>query len=568
MPSPPDSKIVLFSRAYQPNFDSTTTLFEMKTILTFIMVCILSDQTTSIPARTSDYVPVTSLPGTDAQADYDRALLLLHNFEYPDARDLFREAQKKKPSFALAYWGEAMTFNHPVWQNQDPAGGREVIDRYKRTVTGKSQLPALDRDLLESIEILYGEGSKSERDKSYSDFMGRLYRNYEGNHDVAAFYALSLLGRTLGWNTELCNRAAEICKAILKENPKHPGALHYFIHAEDHPEYAKLAWEEANDYAKVASYSGHALHMPSHIYLALGLWDDVVKSNEISWQAGVDRKKDKALNNDALNYHGYWWLEYAYLQQGRFGKAREVLKNQETFTNELSSARARNHLVVMRGHYLIETNDWTNTLAGEEINLSGLRVEIKSLDRFLKGLKAFKNGDPTSLASTIAEIETYITQALKTNIAEDGITMCTQGTPQAGSLGQASVNQATILKEQLQALQAFLRKEMAVAKSHFQKAIALEEKNGYFYGPPEIMKPTYEFYGEFLLAVNEPEKALENFEKALQKAPGRTMSLRGLARAAKDAGDKSKEAEALKQLKDNLQQADHHQFINFFSYKP
>ena len=534
----------------------------MKTILTFLMVCILSDQTTTIPPWTSDHLAVS---GVEARADYDRALLLLHNFEYPDARELFLQVQKKEPSFALAYWGEAMTFNHPVWHNQDLAGGREVIDRYKKIAAGKSQLPALDRDLLQSIEILYGEGSKSERDKIYSDFMRRLYEKYKGNHDVAAFYALSLLGRTAGWNTELCNRAAEICKAILKENPKHPGALHYFIHAEDHPEYAKLAWEEANDYAEVASYSGHALHMPSHIYLALGLWDDVVKSNEISWQAGVDRKKDKALNNDALNYHGYWWLEYAYLQQGRFGKAREILKNQEIFTTELSSARARNHLVVMRGHYLVETNDWTNTMADQDVNLSGLRVEIRSLDRFLKGLTAFRNGDPASLGKIILEIETDINRSLKTTIADDGITMCTV---QAGSPAQASVNQATMLKEQLNALQAFLKKDIVAAKGHFKKAIELEEKNGYFYGPPEILRPTYEFYGEFLLAINEPENALENFEKALQKAPGRTLSLRGLEQAARRAGLETKASKARELLKTNLQLADAYQPVNFFSYKP
>jgi tetratricopeptide (TPR) repeat protein len=507
--------------------------------------------------------------GVDGQTDYERALQLLHNFEYPDARELFREAQKKEPSFALAYWGEAMTFNHPVWHNQDVAGGREVINRYKKTVTAKSGMHALDQDLLKSVELLYGEGTKAERDKTYSDFMRRLYEKYKGNHDVAAFYALSLLGRAAGWNTELCNRAAEICKAILKENPKHPGALHYFIHAEDHPEYAKLAWEEANDYAKVASYSGHALHMPSHIYLALGLWDEVVKSNEVSWQAGVDRKNDKALNNDALNYHGYWWLEYAYLQQGRFGKALEVLKNQETFTHELSSARARNHLVVMRGHYLVETNDWTNTVAEEEIKLSGLRVEIRSLDRFLKGLIAFKNGDPASLGEIISEIEKDINRSLKTNIADDGITMCTvQGTPQAGSPGQAGLNQATILKEELHALHAFLKEDIATAKSHFKKAIELEENNGYFYGPPEIMKPTYEFYGEFLLAINEPEEALKNFENALQKAPGRTLSLRGLEQAARRAGRDVEQTKAIELLRRNLQHADAHQPVNFFSYKP
>ena len=171
--------------------------------------------------------------------------------------------------------------------------------------------------------------------------MGSLYKKYPDNHDVAAFYSLSLMGKAAGWNEVLCNEAAAIAARLLEKDPKHPGALHYFIHAQDHPDFAKKAWDAANNYSTVASYSGHALHMPSHIYLALGRWDDVVKSNEISWQAGVDRKTSRGLDNNALNYHAHWWLAYGYLQQGRFSKAKERVRDQLTFTAELSSPVAR-----------------------------------------------------------------------------------------------------------------------------------------------------------------------------------------------------------------------------------
>lgn len=532
------------------------------------MVWILSDQspTSLLSENESDF---GTTENAEARKDFERGLLLLHNFEYPDAKELFRETQKKDPLFGLAYWGEAMTYNHPVWHSQDAVSARAVIKKYKNVRQGKNaEESALDKDLLKSLDILYGEGKKPMRDKAYADFMALLYEKYKGNHDVAAFYALSLLGLAEGWNKEICNKAAEISGAILKENPKHPGALHYFIHAEDHPEYAKLAWDAANDYARVASYSGHALHMPSHIYLALGLWDDVVRSNEISWQAGVDRKKVKKLNNDALNYHGHWWLEYGYLQQGRFTKAQEVLKNQLAFTRELSSPSARTHFLIMKGHYLVETNDWKNSLALEDVEVNDLKIEIRTLDHFVKGLMAYRNNDEKSLEKIVQQIQSEIDQSKQMKLANDGIIICKVVPYSQGSLpSQTGINQATVLKEELSALLAFLNKDLPGAREHFQNAIDLEEKNGYFFGPPEILKPTHEFYGEFLMAIHEPQHALVSFEKALQKSPGRTQSLLGLIEASRKTSADTKEAEAAKILKNNLRNADASDRDGFFTIR-
>ncbi|HET9485953.1 MAG TPA: hypothetical protein VFO54_00880, partial [Chryseosolibacter sp.] len=353
-----------------------------------------------------------------------------------------------------------------------------------------------------------------------------------------------------GWNTELCNQAAAVAGAVLEENPVHAGALHYFIHAEDHPEFAKQAWEQANDYAKVASYSGHALHMPSHIYLALGLWDDVVRSNEVSWQAGVDRKAAKKLDNDALNYHGHWWLEYGYLQQGRFDKALDVLQNQWAFTRELPSASARNHFVLMRGHYLVETNDWESTFAEEEVKTGGLRLEVRTVDRFIKGLIAFKKGDRRTLGAMIDQVEKDIETTAQTQRFNEGLTACG-----ALSLPQIGINQATILKEELMALLYFLNNDPLAARAHFKKAVDLEDETGHFFGPPGIVKPAHEFYGEFLLAIGHAEQALVSFETSLRKSPGRTQSLVGLRDASRLTGNGEKERAADQKLKNNLRHA-------------
>ncbi|HET9487671.1 MAG TPA: hypothetical protein VFO54_09560, partial [Chryseosolibacter sp.] len=449
---------------------------------------------------------------------------------------------------------------HPVWHNQDPAGAREVLARFKEiSNTANAYRTSLDRDLMKSLDLLYGEGDKTARDKAYADNMATLFEKYKDSEEVAAFYALSLLGLTQGWNTELCNRAAEISAAILKGNPTHPGALHYFIHAKDHPEFANQALQQANDYSQVASYSGHALHMPSHIYLALGVWDDVVGSNEVSWRAGIDRKKAKALNNDALNYHAHWWLEYGYLQQGRFDKAEEILKRQLDFTRELPSRSSRTHVVIMRGHYLLETNDWDNKIARETVKTDDMRIEVRTLDKFVNGLIAYRRGNQVALQKILDHIERDLENAIQSKVINADVTQCG-----ASSYPEIGITQASILKEELMALQSFMKSDVISARAHFKKATDLEEQLGHFFGPPEILKPTHELYGEFLLAIGQPDQAIANFEIALQKAPGRNQALAGLSEAARLAGDVKKEKEAAGQLKKNLMKAESRDIRGFF----
>ena len=535
----------------------------MKTLLLFSLLWMITEL--AVPPSVT-MTPVHRLVGTtenpEARKDFQRGLLLLHNFEYPDAADKFRSAREKDPLFALAYWGEAMTYNHPVWLSQDAERARNVLAQYtKAKGTDQPRVTSLDKDLLTSVEILYGKGSKAERDAAYADFMGTLYNKYPDNHDVAAFYSLSLLGKAAGWDEALCNEAARIARGLLKRDPNHPGALHYFIHAQDHPEFARLAWDAANSYSTVASYSGHALHMPSHIYLALGRWDDVVKSNEVSWQAGVDRKESRGLDNNALNYHAHWWLTYGYLQQGRFSKAEERVRNQLSFTKDLSSPVARTHFVIMRGHYLTETNDWQNSLLHEEVKIQDLRVEIRSLDRFIKGLKAYRDGNNSLLTKIVEEINKDVSSAGQALIINDGMAQCNAA---SGSGARTGVNQASILLEELRALLAVMNNDVEKASSHFQRAIAIEDENGHFFGPPEVMKPSYEFYGEFLLQQKKHTHAVKAFEKALSKAPGRNQSLSGLKLALQRSGNATREKQITDQLNKNLSNSETPDITGFF----
>lgn len=538
----------------------------MKALPIIFLMWLFADVATPPPT----IAPVTRLVGVtehpEARKDFDRGLLLLHNFEYPDAAEMFRSAQEKDPTFALAYWGEAMTYNHPVWLSQDTDEARAVLERSRQNVNATARpLPSLDKDLMTSVGILYGDGSKAERDSEYADHMATLYRKYPDNQDIAAFYSLSLLGKAAGWDEVLCNQAANVAGAILQKNPKHPGALHYYIHAQDHPDFASHAWDAANRYATVASYSGHALHMPSHIYLALGVWDRVVTSNEVSWEAGVDRKQSRNLSNNALNYHAHWWLDYGYLQQGRFAKAEERVQNQLSFTRAQPSPSARTHFVFMRGHYLVESNDWDHALASEAIKSQDLRIEIRNLDRFVKGLTAFKKGDRKMLKELVDEAVKDVSAAQQGSVINEGIAQCKGNASSNGSPGSAGLNMAKIMAAELKAVLAYMDGDFVKADEDFRKAIAVEEQNGHFFGPPEIMRPTQEFYGDFLLSQGRYPEAADAYEKALAKAPGRTQSLLGLKQALEHLPEQERARAVSAQLEKNLATADIFKITTFFA---
>src|SRR5688572_25203201 len=277
----------------------------------------------SSPVKKNDVLGELTFDVTGSEAanvHFMRGHLLLHSFEYEDAAEAFRQAQQEDSTCVMAFWGEALTYNHPIWQEQDYEKGKTALEKLGINHAERIEKTSseLERDFLKATDILYGVGTKPERDKAYADFMGSLYEKYPGNHEVASIYALSLLGSvSVGRNDETYQLSAKISQKILKANPTHPGALHYLIHADDDPMHARDALVAANEYALVAPDASHALHMPTHIFVALGMWDKVIDLNEQSWRSSQERKSRKNLTNDQLGYHSFHWLEYGYLQKGR-----------------------------------------------------------------------------------------------------------------------------------------------------------------------------------------------------------------------------------------------------------
>ncbi len=497
---------------------------------------------------------VTGSPA--AQPIFKEALLLLHSFEFDDAVKTFVKAQETDPEFVMAYWGEAMAHNHPLWSEQSYEEAIAALNRLdpdpeKRVAKAQTEIEA---DFIRAVNILYGEGAKLERDQAYSKYMETLFKKYEGHHEVAAFYALSLLGSIpVGRDDATFERSAVIVKAILEENPSHPGALHYLIHSYDDPYKAAQAVEAANSYMLVAKDAGHALHMPSHIYVAMGMWDQVVSSNEASWQASVDRMNRLNLDNDKQNYHGFHWLEYGYLQQGRYQRAKETLQDMARFTEELPSRRARYHLTVMKGGYIVETEQW-NAFSEITIDKDGLGLLTESIVDYTNGLVAYHHQNADTLHSVINRIEKGRIAATAF-IQDVGLAMCG---PSRYDLppNQLEVDQAYILEMQLRSLSAQLQNNTDEAEKWLRKASDLEANISYSYGPPDILKPTHELFGEWLLANERYDEALTMFNHSLQRAPKRIHSLQGKLEALQKLGKTTEAEEVSVELTTLLSKAD------------
>jgi len=492
------------------------------------------------------YLDVNGLE--EAKQHFEKGLLLLHSFEYWDAADAFLAAQKIDPDLVMAYWGEAMTYNHGLWRGQDYEKGVDALKKLGESQEirlGKAK-STLEKDLLESVEILYGEGTKFERDQAYSSFMGKLYKKYPENHEVAAFYALSLLGSVKeGRDEDIYEKGAIVAQGILKENPGHPGALHYLIHSYDDPYNAFKALEAADSYSEVAKDAAHALHMPSHIYVAMGMWNKVVSSNEISYQASVNRMERKGLDNKARGYHYFYWLMYGYLQQGKFDKAQDMMKQMQEFSKDPPTTGARSYMIQMTATYLVETDRWEDaSIRDHEVSLENLNISARTLYAFLRGMAQLKNGDIPGVESTIESMQDD--RKLAIGRMENRAVAGCGGSWKYEFPNQVDINQAEVMQLELSALVENAKENLPEAEELIKKAVALEENTSYSFGPPTVAIPSYELYGKWLLDQNRPEEAISAYEKALERGPNRILALKGLKSAydATNNTEKSSEIEA------------------------
>jgi tetratricopeptide (TPR) repeat protein len=503
----------------------------MKNLVILFFILIFSCQKEKTKENYLGVVNITVTGKQEAIPHFEKGLLLLHSFEYSDSREAFQKASEIDPNMSMAYWGEAMTYNHSLWHEQNFEKAVEVLKKLK-ALDANQPSTELEKDFVKAVLTLYESDSiKENRDKNYAEYMQKLSEKYPDNHEISAFYALSLLGSVPdGRDDQIYGKGALIVKGILDENPNHPGALHYLIHSYDDPQHAGLALSAADSYAVVAPDASHALHMPSHIYVALGMWDKVVSSNENSYQASLNRMKAKNLSNDARGYHAYHWLEYGYLQQGRTADAKKLVEDMEIYATETPSSRARAHLVFLKGTYLVESDDWNDKVAEIPVEINDLSITVQSQYRFLEGMKAFKKEDKIALDTLIHSMKNDLDKASYL-VTYSNDAFCSGATREG--ISQSMLVETEIMIYQLKALRSWLDTDREQTEDHLKKTITLEEGLSYSYGPPVIQKPTHELYAEWLLQQNRKEEALEQYKMTLEKAPKRKKAMEGLALSQK-----------------------------------
>lgn len=466
------------------------------------------------------------------QPHFLRGLLLLHSFEFAPAARMFREAQNADPDFAMAYWGEAMTYNHPIWGEQDDDAARDALARLGKNEEERLAKAATPREkaYLQAVHALYANGSKKERDAAYAGEMERLARKYPDDLDARAFYALSLLGLTgTERNLENYMKAAAIAEEIYEINPRHPGALHYLIHAYDDPVHAPLGLRAARKYGKIAPAASHAQHMPSHIFFALGMWDDSIEANVASMAT--------ARKGGSGGYHPLHWLLYAYLQQGRRDEAAELVKTIASDLAAKPSPHARITMAAVCATWLIETGTNDGVPCEKDVD----RSDIKSIDAFAahtlaRGLAALRRNDVPAAKSTLAGLEEMVRSARSALGAEDTANRYEQVSEKELALGDVMVKElrAAILFEQD-------RRDDALRLA--AEAAATEESLVFDYGPPPAVKPPHELYGDLLVRAERFDDARVQYERALERTPGRTLTLAGLYRAATRSGKEERARE-------------------------
>jgi tetratricopeptide (TPR) repeat protein len=480
-----------------------------------------------------------SIPATAA---FQEGLAALHSFEYEDANAAFVRAQRADPTFALAYWGEAMTYHQSLWGHEDVAAGRRALARLPTSASAQAALEPRARGLIDAARVLFGDGDGGSRRRRYAEAMAGVHSALDGDPDVASLYALSLLGtmsRSLigagdaheGHSTSLAGsetqtRVGEILGAVLKAHPEHPGALHYLLHNYDDPAHASLGLDAARRYATVAPESSHALHMPAHIFLQLGLWADAEASDHAAFAASEVWVARKGLPPAMRSYHSLAWRQYELLQLGRFRDAALLIDEIGPVVDATGDLTLVSDLASMRARQILETRRWE--AMANETNFGNVN-ELCAI-----GFSAARSGN-----QALAE---RARQGLATRASS----------PQEGDLRPA----IAIMERQVAALIALAAGRKADAVDILTAATRAELRLPPPLGLPIPVIPAPELLGEVLLELGRPAEAQSAFAQALARNANRTRSVLGQARAAAALGQTDVAREHYQRVLDNYAGAD------------
>ncbi|MCZ6868127.1 MAG: hypothetical protein O7G84_01325, partial [Gammaproteobacteria bacterium] len=464
----------------------------------------------------------------------------MHSFEYAPAAVAFRQAQTLAPDFAMAYWGEAMTNHHSLWRVQHLEAAQSVLHRLGATPDERAAKAPTQRekDYLRAAETLFAmteqtkDLGKLERDIQYRNAMKRVHETYPDDLEARAFYGLSVLGvgsANREYSTYM--KAAAVLTPVWDANRLHPGAAHYLIHSYDDPVHAILGLPMARAYEKIAGDAAHAQHMTSHIYVALGLWDDMIAANVTALRVESAKTVGEGYRSREAWHHRYW-LHYGRLQQGHLNEAREMLKMARERISDDPLPREPSYYGAMLARHIIDTESWAEV--GEWLAPPGVDMEIPHY-YFARAFAAAKLGHLDRARKFLAMINT-------------------------GGNGNPEI---ILTQKEVDILRLEVGAVIAVAEGNGEKALELARQATemqasipFRYGPPRISKPTAELLGDVLSELGDDDQAVLAYQDQLTRSQLRTNSLLGLARAAARAGADTTSSEAYEELANIWHSAD------------
>jgi tetratricopeptide (TPR) repeat protein len=457
----------------------------------------------------------------EVQSQFERGVALLYSFEYEMADAQFEEVAKKDPRCAMAYWGQAMTLYHELWDRPSKAAlaqGAELLAKARSL-----QPPtARERDYILALSVFYSEPDKldhNQRADAYAKAMQGVYKRYPNDDEAAIFYALALLASGPERDPNLTNAkaAVAILNKLYAKEPNHPGIAHYIIHSCDNPTMASLALPAARKYAGIAPSSPHAVHMPSHIFARLGLWQDDINSN----LAAIRVADAMAEHHHVMHHkvHSMDFLEYAYLQIGDDANAKATMEQIEAIRVEQMDPEFENYLLALQAEgpakYALERRQWKEALALQPIASAPPQVQLVTYWG-----RAIAAGHLHDAAAGQDALKHY-----------DELLEATRKGPRPYL--------ADGLKDEHQVVQAWAAYAAGNSDDavRWLQAVADDEDK---VGKGETGLPAREVLADMLLDLQRPQEALTEYEISLRTDPNRFNGLYGAAQAAAQVQQKEK----------------------------
>jgi tetratricopeptide (TPR) repeat protein len=452
----------------------------------------------------------------EVQPTIEKGVALLHSFQYTESEKTFAEAATREPKCAIAHWGKAMALFHQLWDFPDEKTlkeGRKDLEKAQKLHLNNPR----EQGLIDSAAAFYQKKSKmthAERTQAYSSALDKFHAQSPGDVEFSAFYALSLVSladQDVDTTANL-QKAISILDPLLQQHPGHPGVAHYLIHAADRPEFAAQGLEAARRYAAIAPDSSHALHMPSHIFVRLGLWPDSITSN-IAAIASAAHAAEMQLAESHYQTHAMDFLSYSYLQSGQEAKAREVIEHTSHVVGANDESKA-DHRAYFAARTALELHRWKEAAA---LPTPAIRKNWSDTTYWARAIGAARSGDVAGAESDVKELTQLVADREKRS-KKRGYTVSTE--------------KATDLRE-AEAWLAFAQGKSDEALQELRVAADRQDKDG----GESVGIPAREMLADMLLELKRPAEAIAEFKTDLKNSPNRFDALLGAARSAQASGD-------------------------------